>query len=50
MHRKAVAKGMGGDFLLDPRLGLIVFQNLPEALAAHAAAADIYKQRRLRKV
>ena len=48
MRGKAVAQGVRRDVLVDLRLFLIVFDDLPEALAAHALTGDVDKQRLLR--
>ena len=45
MGSKGVAKGMGSDVLLDARLLLIIFDQLPEALTAHALAVHVDKER-----
>ena len=47
VYRKAVAQGMGGDLFFNTGLCLVKFENLPKALAAHAGAANVYKQRLL---
>ena len=47
MSREGMAKGMRRDILFDMGLDLIGFYDLPEALAGHALAADVYEQRRL---
>ena len=39
--RKGMAQGMGRDVLLDPCLFPVIFHDLPEALAAHEAAAAV---------
>ena len=44
MHRKAVAQGMRRDLLFDTGLGLVIFEDLPESLAAHPRAADVDKE------
>ena len=44
MHGEAVAQGVWRDLLFDMGGGLIVLQDLPEALAAHANTGDIDKQ------
>ena len=41
MGGKGVAEGMGRDVLLDPCLFPVIFHDLPEALAAHEAAAAV---------
>ena len=41
MGGKGVAEGMGRDVLFDPRLFLIVLNELPKALAAHAVSAHV---------
>ena len=47
VYGKGMAQGVGGDILLDARFFLIVLDDLPEALATHAFAAHIHKQRML---
>ena len=47
MHRKAVAQGVRRNFLGDLCLFLIVFDDLPETLTAHALTVHVHKQRRL---
>ena len=41
MGGKGMAQGMGRDVLLDPCLFPVLFHDLPEALAAHEAAAAV---------
>ena len=41
---KGVAQGVGRDVLLDAGLLLIVFDDLPESLTAHALAAHVHEQ------
>ena len=45
MYCKAVTQRVGRDLLFDMRGSLIVLQDIPEALTAHANAADIDEQR-----
>ncbi len=47
MGSKGVAQGVGRDVLVNLRLLLVVFNDLPEPLPAHALAAHIHKERRL---
>lgn len=47
VSRKGVPQCMGGNLGFDPRLFLIVLDELPKALSAHALTVHIYKQRRL---
>ena len=44
---EGVAQGVGRDVLFNLRLLLIVLDDLPEPLAAHALAAHVHKQGRL---
>ena len=44
MYRKGVTKSVWGDVLLDAGLFLIEFDNLPEALPAHAFTVHIHEQ------
>ena len=41
MDGEGVAQGVGGDILLDAGSLLIVLDDLPEALAAHALAVHV---------
>ena len=47
VYGKGMAQGVGGDILLNARFFLIVLDDLPKALATHAFAAHIHKQRML---
>ena len=44
MRRKAVPQRVRRDLLVDVRFFLIVFDDLPESLTAHALAGDVYEQ------
>ena len=45
--REGVPQGVGGDLLLDLGLVLVIFDDLPEPLAAHALTAHVDEQRLL---
>ena len=47
VRREAVAQGVRRDILIDLRFFLIELDDLPEALAGHAVAVEVDKERRL---